>query len=338
MTHSAPSGAGRATGLLAVLLAVGCATAVDVDLPSAREDRREIVRGSDAGGRPTPPAAQPDCTSGEDCESRVCASGRCAEPSCDDGVQNGEETGVDCGGPDCCACDERCNGHDDDCDGVVDNGCPVGTFVDAEVWMSIGSGGIGGSPFHLACGSDQVLTGFDITYSTGSRGEIRQLRPHCSTLSLEAVWREPEHVFEVRTRSPVSLAVAGGTPSGSSANDRCPPDQVVIGLTARVADGEVRRFGFTCGSVTASRPERGAPWALRVSPPAHASPERGRGEGSGTFWHECPAGSVGTVLAGRSGNRIDQVALGCSRMTLETVCGAADVGGAGCPAGEYYQH
>jgi hypothetical protein len=36
-------------------------------------------------------------------------------PTCDDGVQNGSETGVDCGGPDCPAC-ETCN------DGVQNNG------------------------------------------------------------------------------------------------------------------------------------------------------------------------------------------------------------------------
>jgi hypothetical protein len=41
-----------------------------------------------------------------DCESGVCRStmmgspDRCASPTCTDGVQNGGETGVDCGGSD----------------------------------------------------------------------------------------------------------------------------------------------------------------------------------------------------------------------------------------------
>ena len=41
-------------------------------------------------------------------------------PTCDDGIQNGEETGVDCGGPDCAACpvpptgeETRCGGPDE---------------------------------------------------------------------------------------------------------------------------------------------------------------------------------------------------------------------------------
>ena len=62
----------------------------------------------------------PGCSLGEmcdvdtDCFSRVCADGVCVErkvPSgCDDGMQNGDETGVDCGGA-CIACGVVCNGE-----------------------------------------------------------------------------------------------------------------------------------------------------------------------------------------------------------------------------------
>lgn len=47
------------------------------------------------------------CVGGADCEGRVCAmpASRCAVPSCTDGVRNGLETGTDCGGPTCPACD-----------------------------------------------------------------------------------------------------------------------------------------------------------------------------------------------------------------------------------------
>ncbi len=40
---------------------------------------------------------------GVDCGGPDCAP--CAEPTCDDGIQNGNETGVDCGGPDCAPCE-----------------------------------------------------------------------------------------------------------------------------------------------------------------------------------------------------------------------------------------
>ena len=39
-----------------------------------------------------------------DCKSEVCVVARCAEPTCHDGVKNGAETGVDCGGGACPPC------------------------------------------------------------------------------------------------------------------------------------------------------------------------------------------------------------------------------------------
>jgi len=44
-----------------------------------------------------------ECVRGSDCASGVCAAGRCATAMCTDGVRNGTETGVDCGGA-CPAC------------------------------------------------------------------------------------------------------------------------------------------------------------------------------------------------------------------------------------------
>ena len=42
----------------------------------------------------------------------TCTSPCGGGPTCFDGVQNGEETGVDCGGPDCPACPEPCNDNE----------------------------------------------------------------------------------------------------------------------------------------------------------------------------------------------------------------------------------
>jgi len=45
-----------------------------------------------------------DCIEASDCESGVCTTDVCQVPTCDDEVENGDETGVDCGGscPDSC--------------------------------------------------------------------------------------------------------------------------------------------------------------------------------------------------------------------------------------------
>ena len=53
----------------------------------------------DCGGScPTLCANKKGCTKAADCKSGVCSSGKCVEPSCTDGVKNGDETDIDCGG------------------------------------------------------------------------------------------------------------------------------------------------------------------------------------------------------------------------------------------------
>ena len=47
------------------------------------------------------------CSGGESCteEGAECLDGSCVVPTCEDGLQNGDETDIDCGGPGCEACD-----------------------------------------------------------------------------------------------------------------------------------------------------------------------------------------------------------------------------------------
>lgn len=48
------------------------------------------------------------CDQGSDCQSGVCGdNGRCSAPACDDGVTNGKETGLDCGGSECPICPDH---------------------------------------------------------------------------------------------------------------------------------------------------------------------------------------------------------------------------------------
>ncbi|MCL2779035.1 MAG: hypothetical protein FWD73_13620 [Polyangiaceae bacterium] len=47
---------------------------------------------------PNDPTCNAPCAAGDECESGVCADGVCQDPTSTDGVQNGDETDVDCGG------------------------------------------------------------------------------------------------------------------------------------------------------------------------------------------------------------------------------------------------
>lgn len=68
------------------------------------------------------------CAASDACASRVCTSGTCAAPTHDDGVKNGDETDVDCGGTAAkCVAGKACSVHEDCTSGA----CPGGTCSEA---------------------------------------------------------------------------------------------------------------------------------------------------------------------------------------------------------------
>ena len=100
-----------------------------------------------------------------------CGGSDCPDcPTCDDGVQNGDETGVDCGGPDCpdCpTCDDGVQNGDEtgvDCGGSDCPDCPTGCtyeiidFNDFEGNLGMWNDG----------GSDCRRTGKDAAYANGT--------------------------------------------------------------------------------------------------------------------------------------------------------------------------
>lgn len=62
--------------------------------------------GGSCGGACAPCGAGSGCGIPDDCISGVCAGGLCKVAQCDDTVKNGEETGIDCGGPACPPCSD----------------------------------------------------------------------------------------------------------------------------------------------------------------------------------------------------------------------------------------
>jgi len=73
------------------------------------------------------------CRVGADCVNQVCAQGVCAQATCTDGVQNGKESDVDCGGP-CPKCPKgkKCYA-DADCDSDF---CHANSMACIELWSA----------------------------------------------------------------------------------------------------------------------------------------------------------------------------------------------------------
>lgn len=126
------SGTGNAGGM--DLNASDADVNVDGDAAGPDGDARADA-GVDGGEDTTTDDAEPaaECSSGDDCRSGVCREGFCAPPSCEDGVRNGVETDVDCGGPDCGPCPkgERCLA-DGDCETGVCGGPDSQTCAECE--------------------------------------------------------------------------------------------------------------------------------------------------------------------------------------------------------------
>lgn len=89
---------------------------------------------TDCGVGCLPCADGKTCTQAAQCASGSCMAGTCAAPACPDGLQNGKETDVDCGGGDCskCATDQLCTVATDCQNGVCKDGfCLAPTCTDA---------------------------------------------------------------------------------------------------------------------------------------------------------------------------------------------------------------
>jgi hypothetical protein len=107
---------------------------------------------ADCGGPCDPCEEEASCNDDGDCELERCISGLCdvngVEPTCSDGLENGDESGLDCGGS-CAACptcnDGVQNGEETgmDCGGGTCN--PCGALPEA-VWLEAEEGTLTGSP------------------------------------------------------------------------------------------------------------------------------------------------------------------------------------------------
>ncbi|MDC0675965.1 lamin tail domain-containing protein [Nannocystis radixulma] len=73
---------------------------------------------TDCGGASCPACADGSaCVNDSDCQGMSCVDNTCGPPAptCDDAIVNGDETDIDCGGPDCAPCDD-----DQACQGPAD--------------------------------------------------------------------------------------------------------------------------------------------------------------------------------------------------------------------------
>lgn len=117
--------------------------------------------GLDCGGSCSKCAPGMGCANGADCTSLVCGpGGTCLAPACDDKVENGAESDIDCGGATCgkCVAGGKCAAQTDCASGACANGicsatCSDGMKDGAESGVDCG-GGCAGCKDGEACAAN----------------------------------------------------------------------------------------------------------------------------------------------------------------------------------------
>lgn len=139
----------------------------------------------------------------------------CADPDCDASACGPHGLVCNDSACACAASRESCNNVDDDCDGLIDEGCPAAVTAPGPLYDLAQFGGTGGSVFDITCFSGTAMTGF-VGYMTTASRSIYTLIPHCGPIRVRAEATTPELTYEVRLEHPVVFGgVAGNTDIGS---------------------------------------------------------------------------------------------------------------------------
>jgi hypothetical protein len=215
---------------------------------------------------------------------------------------------------------ESCNAKDDDCDGVVDDGCPGGLTTTFEKDLQALGDSAGGVAFTDDCKDGEILGG--ITLAMGAF--LSQASGVCRSLSLE---QSPNAVNGYRVVLTDDRALA---PHPASTTDgltalACPENEALVGLRLAqqhytLSDNSsvpvTSRVWLTCAKLVLV--ERDGKWGVTWEGQKELAPASGS-IANGTAWLEsvsAPAGLVASRLLGTSGSWIDRLGFGVSRVDV----------------------
>lgn len=226
---------------------------------------------------------------------------------------------------------ERCEQSpalDDDCDGFIDDGCPVGNELVLQSATPL-VGGPGGNGYGVLCPADSVMTGFYGANQHG--GVISGLDIRCAPLDLNTLvagqpgfplhaggtgwdkWSEnvPYYPFIIFKTTGFDMD--------------CPTGQVMIGLKGRsgslvdsirpqCGDLHVTNDSQLAGTYTVEGTFRGE--ASFWPNPFYHYQNPGPGNGGGEFSLSCGTDGVVLGIYGRAGSLIDAIGLYCGRVRV----------------------
>lgn len=286
--------------------------------------------GVDTGGEPS--SAGMTSSSGGSAGSDDAAGGAAGDPSTSGGEEGVAPLAGGAGdsatggvGPLCTASGaELCNGDDDDCDGTVDEGCPGGLSTTFEKDLAALGDSPGGAAFADDCGHGQVLGGVHVRMHSF----LAQVQGICRSLQLA-----PSD--SAKGGYAITLLDDDALPSHPAAGDStqtklaCPENEALIALRisqqhVTLSDSSlatvIPRIWLSCAKlVLVEQPGKNASVAwegLKELAPASGS------IADGTAWFasaQAEPGRVATRLLGASGDWIDRLGFGVSRIEVVNV-------------------
>jgi hypothetical protein len=199
---------------------------------------------------------------------------------------------------------ELCNGADDDCEGVTDDGCPTDVNTSGGTRSTGSAGGGGGSPFTIDCPNGQALVGLDVR----SGSEVDGVRGVCQDLRrAENTGASPYTYAVSRGGALNTTGWAADQDGGGLSAFRCQGNELMYEIQVEVG-ARLDRLWAACGNyaITGSP---GAGWNFERTYARNAA--YGGNGGGAPITYRCDGNEVAVGLFGRAGDRIDRMGLRC---------------------------
>ena len=202
---------------------------------------------------------------------------------------------------------EACNGTDDDCDDMIDEGCPTTvTLADGSFDGHSEFGASGGAAFTDVCSSDAAIFRLSGHVDNAFNG----VEAHCAPLVLSVDTSILPYVYRIERGQTESLGAHGGS-GGETYDESCPDGTFLVGIT-----GEDGSRIFDLAMHCAELQVVGTPGAFTVAygPVTIISID---GNNSGNAYADLlTAPFVVDRYRGRSGQQIDGLGIGDASVTV----------------------
>jgi hypothetical protein len=152
----------------------------------------------------------------------------------------------------CIPTQEICNGVDDNCDGIKDEGCPASLGWHTATRRDPLGTSTGGVDFSDACSNDEVLVGVTLAVSSGlappGPNAVVQVRGICRKFTLVVDAMKNPYEYSVQLTTSRELPPHPSSVGSQVQNLICDANQLLVGF--KIAEQSFVQFGVTKDEIT----------------------------------------------------------------------------------------